>query len=266
MLNRFGCLVLALSLSGCVDIIMDTDWLVPNNEQVYPPYEGMGFTDRAPTEREQLISKSDFSVELVRFEDARRPRSTGITARDTIVYDYDPDTLLQSVTYKMPVLITKHLSYKPKLPKNYLAEVDLTTLHARIVTGDVFSGKMGRYTVHLEADVLVRRPDSFVAINKPYAIDRIGKRQTFNGRPPSEEMDRARQYDLVEDAIRSLAERIAWDLRQNDVRRWNVDKTVKPSVNIRPTHPKLVKPEASTAPVMDEPTTLEQLITPASNP
>lgn len=251
-----------LALAGCVDVMWDTDWLTPGNKRIYPPYEGIGFTEREPTEREKLIAKSDFSIELVRFEDTRRPRSIGIDARDSVIYDYDPDQLLQSVSYKMPTLINKYLAYKPKLTKHYKAEAELLVLNSRIYTGDLLSGKMGRYTVHLEANVLVRRPDSFVAVNKLYAVNRVEKRQTFDGRPPTKEMDRARMYDLVEDAVRGMAEEVAWDLRQNDVRAWNIKEERKAPVAIRPAKPKLIQPAASTTVTDDEPTTLENLITP----
>lgn len=229
----------------------------------YPPYEGAGYTDREPTEREKLIARSDFSVELVHFVDDRLPRSTALSAKDAVIYDYDPDQLLQGVTAKGPILINKYLAWRPKVAKHYRVEVELHRLHTRILTGTIISGNFGRYSAELEAHVVARRPDSQVVINRTYSLEAEQKRQTFNGRSPSVEMDRAREYDIAEDLFRKLAENIAWDLRQNDARTWKVeeDKNNTSGINLRPVPGYVANPA-----VIDDnpqpPATIQELLKP----
>jgi hypothetical protein len=224
--------MLPLALAGCAD----SGWnpfAARQRVVEYPPYEGEGYTEREPTEREKLLARADFSVEMVRFADARRPRSTALATPEGNIYDYEPDELLQGVTYKVPVLVNKYLAWRPKTEKHYRVEMELEQLHARIISGNLWSGNMGRYATDVEARVMVRRPDSQVVLNKVYTAVLEQKRPTFNGRNPSKEMDRARVYDLVEDAFRAIAEDIAWDIRQQDARKWKVDTSV-PAAHMRP--------------------------------
>lgn len=253
--------VATLLLAGCVE-----GWR-PRNMIEYPPYEGVGYTDREPTQREMLLAKSDFSVELVRFEDTRRPRNTQPLPSDNVIYEYEPDELLQGVTYKIPVLMSKYLSFRPQAAKNYRAEVELEALRTRIVTGNLLSGNFGRYAVEMEARVLVRRPDSTVVIHRPYKLELEEKRQTFNGRNPTKEMDRARMYDLTEDAFRRLSEDIAWDLRQVDARRWDYDgeqrAAAKAEAEARAKAEEAAAAARAAAPPADDmPTTIEELVKP----
>lgn len=229
----FVAMMVPLALAGCIDYTGINPFATRQRAVEYPPYEGEGYTEREPTEREKVIARSDFSAELVRFSDSRRPRSTALATPEGNIYDYEPDELLQGVTFKVPVLMNKYLAWRPKVAKHYRVEMDLEQLHSRIISGNLWSGNMGRYTADIEARVMVRRPDSQVVLNKIYTISLEQKRPTFNGRPPSKEMDRARAYDLVEDSFRQIAEDIAWDIRQNDARKWKVDTTVPPAV-LRP--------------------------------
>lgn len=256
----------ALLLGGCMESL--EGWR-PRNVIQYPPYEGVGYTNRQPTPREQLVAKSDFSVELVRFEDARRPRTTVPMPRDDVMYEYEPDELLQGVTYKVPVLVNKHLAYKAKMPKHYLVEIEMTGLRTRIVTGTLLSGNFGRYLVELEADVLARRPDSQVIIQRPYTLALEEKRQSFNGRHPTKEMDRARMYDLAEDAFRRLSEDVAWDLRQADARHWDIEAeqraAAKAEAKARAEAEAAAAARAASQPADDLPTTIEEMVAPASS-
>lgn len=240
-------LAMALALGGCAD----SGWNPFAARQrviEYPPYEGEGYTEREPSEREKLLARSDFSMELVRFTDSRRPQSTALATPEGNIYDYEPDELLQGVTYKVPVLVNKYMAWRPKVAKHYRVEMELEQLHARIISGNLWSGNFGRYLADVQTRVMVRRPDSQVVVNKIYTITLEQKRPTFNGRNPSKEMDRARVYDLVEDSFRQIAEDIAWDVRQHDARTWKVDNNVKPVGNLRPVQRKVMTEEVNDLP------------------
>ncbi|PIZ31900.1 MAG: hypothetical protein COY40_00820 [Alphaproteobacteria bacterium CG_4_10_14_0_8_um_filter_53_9] len=193
---------------------------------VYPPYEGAGFTDRLPTEKERILSRKDFSIEVASVKDDRRPRSDAMDATDTIIYEYEPNDLLQGVTYRAPVLINKYLTYGPKKTKHYLADIKMHKMKAQIISGTFLKGgHNGQYRVILEGEIQARRAESsLIVLNQPFAYELVQARRSFDGRHPSAEMDRARTYDLMEDAFRKLAERIAWQIRQQDARYWNIEK------------------------------------------
>ena len=254
---------LALLLNGCSFV---EGWM-PRDAKYLPPYEGVGYTHTEPTVQEQILAASDFSVELVRFEDARYPRSTAFTAPDELLYEYEPDELMQGVSYRVPVLMNKYLAYRPKMPKHYKVEMELLTLQTRIIGGDWKSGRFGRYWTKMEAKMIVRRPDSKVILQRIYRLEDEQKRETFNGRSPTKEMDRGRMYDLTEAMIRRMSEETAWDIRRFDARRWNIkrDNQVKNDISdnevkIRSTESfkpatKVISPEL-------EPTTVEDMVMP----
>lgn len=249
---------LAFLLNGC------SEWM-PRSAVELPPYEGLGYTHREATRQEQLIAASDFSVELVRFEDARYPRSTAFTAPDEIIYEYEPDELMQGVTYRVPVLMNKYLTYRPKMDKHYRVEMELMTLQTRIATGDFKAGHFGRYKANIEARMIVRRPDSRVVLNRVYRLTYDQPRDSFNGRSPSKEMDRGRMYDITEGLFRRLSEETAWDIRRFDAKFWHPEReqvmvpTQKNEVKFYPSKPAEPKVQLPTS---DEPTTMEDLIKP----
>lgn len=237
----------AFALAGCTDL---PEWFPGVRPPIdrYPVYEGAGFTERKPTEKERILAKSDFSLEVVRFEDSRRPRSTAYLSPDSVIYEYEPDELMQGVKFRLPVLLNKYLAYRSKSPKHYFVEVELLYLKPTIITGTFWDGRdMGRYSMDMEVRVLARRPDSQVAVFRTNKIHLEQPRQTYNGRDPSKEMDRARTYDLIEDGIRQLAEEIAWDIRMTDARNWKIPSpaaTKQDRMNMRPVQIKPANPYA----------------------
>jgi hypothetical protein len=237
LLSCYPVILLACFLSSCAG----------NRQPDYPPLEGTGFTDREWTQKERLIARSDFSVEIVRFVDNRNPRVEATDPYDNTIYDYDPDNLMQGVTARAPVLFNKYLAYRPRMAKHYRVEIELTRLKTRIRPGSLWDGQFGRYTVELEARVIARRSDSSVAFNRPYSIELERRRTTFNGRSPSSAMDRNRMYDLTEDAIRQMSEAIGWQLRSTDSHIWGSPKTdalppaqlTTPTAPVTPTNPEV---------------------------
>jgi hypothetical protein len=221
----------------------------------YPPYEGVGFTDRATTEKEMLLARSDFSVELTRFADNRAPRMEADDPSDRLIYVYDPDELVSGVTYRLPVLFNKYLAYRPRMAKHYKAEIDLTALKTEIAAGRFLDGEYGRYVVRLEARVLVRRADSTAVINHPFSIFIEQRRRTYNGRSPSVEMDRSRMYDLTEDAVRQMSEEVGWEIRQMDARYLPAPRAALPVPALR---------EIAPAPEAPRPMPLPHAVTPSA--
>jgi hypothetical protein len=211
----------ALLLGSCGGLTRQSDFS--------PPMEGGVTTRLKAREREMLVARDDFSVELVRFTDARRPRSLARSPAEQTMDVYDPDTLLGGVSTRLPAMYEKYLAYKPKTPKHYKVEIELTKLHTEVRNGDFWSGRFGRYAVVLELEAQARRPDSSVVLRKVYRFTEAQRRQTFNGRSPTLGMDESRLVDLVDAAVRKTAMDFAWDIRQNDARKWRPEQTATPT-------------------------------------
>lgn len=213
--------LLASALGACVP--------TPRVQQAMPEYEGVGDTDRKWTQRERLLARSDFSVEIVKLTDDRRPRSQAKEPDDKLLYAYLPEQLLGGVTYRLPVLFSKYMAYRPQKAKHYLVEIEVLKLRTVIAAGTLFvGGSNGRYQMEMDVIATARRPDSTVAVKRLYRVALEQARVSYNGRSPSAELDRSRMYDLVDDGVRELSERIGWDIRQKDARHWRM-KPVPPA-------------------------------------
>ena len=239
-------LLLGSTLTACAPITRSFS----TGRETMPLDETGPWTNRAPTEKELLLSRSDFSVELVRVTDARYPRSMEALSRDQSIYQYDPDTLLGGVSTQVPAILSKYLSYRPKQPKHYKVEIEIKKLRADILTGTFWSGFWGRYRAELELKVIARRPDSTVAVQRVYTFKQEQQREDYDGRGPSKERDRARMYDLVESLIRKSAEDIGYDIRQRDARKWKAPapQSIPTQLNRPPVDRAAGNPDIDTVP------------------
>ncbi len=188
-----------------------------------PIYEGGPWGMVEPRQQEILLAKSDFSVEIVRFTDARRARSTETAPPEALFYQYEPDTILGGVSTRVPALFDKYLAYRPQHAKHYKVELDLTNVRMNIKRGTFMSGSGGRYSIELGVVATARRPDSSVILRRAYRFADTLPRHVYVGRSPSTEMDRAQMNALAESAIRFISMNIGWDIRQTDARRWDVE-------------------------------------------
>lgn len=175
-----------------------------------------------------LVAKSDFSMEVVRFTDSRRPRSLERGPEEQAMDVYDPETVLHGVSTRLPALYEKYLAYKPKQPlKHYKIEFDVLDLRTEVLNGNFWSGRFGRYAIALEIEAIVRRPDSSVILRRVYKVEDGQHRKTYDGRSPSQAMDETRLTALVDAAVRKTAMDLAWDIRQVDARTWHPEREVK---------------------------------------
>jgi hypothetical protein len=233
-------MVLALwlpALSGC------STWEMLKPAVNVPQSNGI-FNGTRLTDREKVVFRSDFSVELNQFADQRTSRSLLAQQPKGIIYQYDPDDLLQGVTYRLPVLLETYLTYRPRKMRHYHVDVAVTELQTYIKTGNIFDGRFGRYAVRLELAVVVRRPDSRVVLARSYRQRLEATRSSYDGRNPTLETDRAAMFDLVDTAMRKTAENIGWDIRRNDYLRWDVqDDANQPAAAPLPTSPTVVAPQ-----------------------
>lgn len=242
--------MLSTSLAGCI-IEIPTPTLDASTGRDRLPIDETGpWTARDPTEKELLLARSDFSMEVVRFTDSRRPRSMEVDSADQNIYVYDPDVLMGGVSYNVPAILGKYLSYRPKMPKHYKVEIDVKRLRTNIKTGTLWSGSWGRYSVDMELQVTARRPDSTVAMVKTFRYDQTQPREDHNGRGPTKERDRARMFDLTESVLRKAAEDIGWNLRQRDARTWKAPapQSIPTRLNLPPVDRASGTPDADAAP------------------
>lgn len=205
-------LLLPLALGGCSASLTATPQRPPNEMGPWMP---------APFQNKMAVLAADeFSMEVVRFTDARRPRSLERGPMEQSIDLYDPDQLLQGITTRLPALYQKYLAYKPRMEKHYLLEFDVKELRTEVLTGSWLSGPYGRYLVKLEVEAIARRPDSQVVLKKSYTYQQTMRRVTYNGRSPSVAMDEARLTDLVDTAVRATSVKLVKDLFKNDADSW----------------------------------------------
>lgn len=260
-------LLAGTAMSGCILEIPSPSLDLDKGIDRMPEDETGPWTYRDPTEKELLLSRSDFSVEIVRFTDVRHPRSMEVESRDQQIYTYDPDRLLNGVDTNLPGMLGKYLSYRPKMPKHYKVEIELKKLITTIKTGTLLSGHWGRYNVQITLNVVARRPDSTVALEKTYRLDEEQARTDYDGRGPTKERDRARMYDLSEETLRKMAESIGWDIRQQDARKWKAPapQSIPTRLNLPPIDEARGTTEDDRAPLMPVAPTLVPG-TPATDP
>lgn len=192
-------LVLSLGLSAC-----GSTYLSPDENP---------FTNGSAKSKANILAKEDYTLEIIRFEDRRAARAAALDVTDDVIYEYEPDTLLGGVAHRLPVLFSKHFGYGLNKPNTLLVEMDVQKLKTLIKTGTFSSGTFGRYIVDLEIDVTVRDTDSLILLVDTYRQNFELTRKSFNGRSPSAEMDRSRAYQMVDEAVRRMAEEVALDAK-----------------------------------------------------
>ncbi len=170
----------------------------------------------------EKLSKTNFTLKIIRFTDARRVREKVSNKNQNVIYQYDPDALLSGVSFRLPVLFEKHMALTAESEPIYSVEMDLKNFKTAIYTGNIKHGPFGYYNVELEVDIIVRRPDSSLIMRDSFDVELDRSRKTYIGRDPSAELDKQRMFDLTEAAIRKIAQKVAWQMRglhYNEIKR-----------------------------------------------
>ena len=168
------------------------------------------------TSKIAVLGAPDFSIEVVRFTDNRYPRTLERKSTEQVLDTYDPETLLNGITTRMPAMYEVRLAGRARLPRHYKLEFEVRRLETDILRGTFLSGGFGRYAIHYEVEVLARRPDSTVILRKGYRFIDTKSRKTFNGRSPSLEQDQAMLVQMVEIAVQRTSELVAQDIARAD--------------------------------------------------
>ena len=159
------------------------------------------------------IAQNNFDLEIIRFTDARLPAGRVPLENPRVIYEYDPEDLLNGVNYRIPVLLDKNFDLTNVPEPIYKVEVDLLKLRTYISTGGLWEGKHGKYNIELETLITVREPNSAIIFQENYDIDLTDKRYAGNARSPSAKYDQQSMFNLTEAAIRQIAQKVAWRMR-----------------------------------------------------
>ena len=168
---------------------------------------------------------TDYTVKTILLEDERYPQSFTPEQADDVIYEYNPDELLDGVQYRLPVLFDKHFPGNRNLRdadsvRLYYAEIEVNHLRTMIRTATFDTpSHFGRYVAELEVTVTIRLPDSTTLVRKSYSDREEIRRLSYSGRSPSAEMDRRRLYTMVEELVAKMAEDAARAARSKDNRR-----------------------------------------------
>lgn len=160
------------------------------------------------------LAENVFDLEVIRFTDARHPAGRVPKTSPRIIYEYEPDRLLNGVKYRIPVLLEKNFDLTNVPEPIYKVEVELLKLRTLVATGGLLEGKHGKYVVELETHITVREPDSSVMFAETFDIELSERRFAGNARSPSAEYDQQELFALTEAAIRQVAQKVAWKTRR----------------------------------------------------
>lgn len=182
-----------------------------------------GWSQRAPLithdvwhdSRVKKLLESPFRLQVVNFVDGRRPSNMAPMTDSDILYEYDPNDLMNGVQYRLPVMFERQFARSSgNVEPTYMVELELRELRTSINTGGLKSGRFGRYDVALEVAITVRRQDSYVLLEKTYPVELDKVRRSQDGRGPSAEADRQRLIKLVDDATGRIAQQVGWHMRE----------------------------------------------------
>lgn len=167
--------------------------------------------------QEKALKEEGISIDIIRFDDRRKPESLVPSPDDDIIYEYMADRLLANAPRQIHGLLARDMNFANRVGHVFLAEVDLRYIRTTIRQGDFWSGHYGKYVVDMEVAVTVRGQDSSVLVSDSFSVRRERERVASGGRNPNQELDRKRMMETVSDAARELAVDIGWAVRQG----WN---------------------------------------------
>ena len=161
------------------------------------------------------LKRSNFTIDLIRFTDARIPENFENMVSDEVIYEYVPDKIMHGVGSYLAPTINHYLKYGKRKENIYKMEVELKRVRTFIRTGDFLSGPFGKYVAALEGDVVIRDEDSKVIMQTSIQVVNEEKRKAIDGSHPNMKQDRKAMMIAVRNGAKTFALKSAWGLRKN---------------------------------------------------
>jgi hypothetical protein len=207
-----------LLMGGCARYSEKTMDVEVADSGFYPNLDWL--TNRSREDKLEALAHDNFGIIVAKVIDKRKGAAAAKAAESSrIMYEFNPDHLLQSLPYYVQNQLQKHMDFGRNKDHVYVAEVELTDARMRILKGDMINGKFGRYAISLQANVLVRDENSLILRQTPISIRHERQRDGDGGRQPSIAQDRARIVQALNEAFEPLALELAWETRRAHLRR-----------------------------------------------
>ncbi len=199
--------VAALSVSACVT--------VPGTDQTLLGAGGikkkLSFSDMDGVA--SAMKRESFDVRLIRYADDRPGSNMIPLGTDDVIYEYNNDQLTQGVDERLPGLVQSHFNFGVRNDHFYTVEMSLKHFRNYIQTGTFLTTRFGSYVSEVEVEMLVRDMNSNVMFRETYSSEFVNKRSAVDGRHPNEKQDRKMMLQTMNEAIKRIAYRTVWDVR-----------------------------------------------------
>ncbi len=200
--------VAALSVSACMVTVPGTDQtlLGPGGIKKQLTFSDMSGITSA-------MKNEPFDVRLIRYADERPGSNMVPLGTDDIIYEYDNDQLTQGVDVRLPGLVQSHFNFGVRNDHFYTVEMSLKHFRNYIQTGTILTTRFGSYVSEVEIEMLVRDINSNVLFRDTYSSEFVTKRPPVDGRHPNEKQDRKKMLETMNEAVKRIAFRTVWDIR-----------------------------------------------------
>lgn len=184
-------------------------------EARFAPHDGVGaprvirlFDEEA--RQAHVLAEAPYNIDIIRFEDMRRPLAYQPDADEKLIYEYNPDKLFNGIKYRTENLMRSHLQFNGVKEDLVLLEVELRDFKAAIVNAGALSGRFGQYKLGMELDVLARLPDSSIVGREKIIVTYKEPRTSADGRQPDLDFDKQKMLSMFDNVVKEAAIKTGW--------------------------------------------------------
>lgn len=202
-----------ISLVGVVACVLASCQSTP--EASFAPHDGVGaprimrvFDEEA--RQAHVLAEAPYNIDIIRFDDVRRPLAYQTDADEKLIYEYNPDKLFNGLKYRTENLMRSHLQFNGVKEDLVLVEVELRDFKAAIVNAGALSGRFGQYKLGIELDVLARLPDSSIVGREKVLVTYKEPRTSADGRQPDLAFDKQKMLNMFDAVVKEAAIKTGW--------------------------------------------------------
>lgn len=164
---------------------------------------------------EALMGREVIQIELINIADGRGPESFANEVNPDVILEYRPEKLTRALMPYLEATLKEKLAFTgQEADKTFFAEYTLKDIDTKIITGDFWSGKYGKFRADLTFDVIIRDATSKVIMQKPITSTADVARKPIKGRQPSTDLDHQNMIKALDLGIKKIALFTGWELRE----------------------------------------------------
>lgn len=163
------------------------------------------------------LEKSPLRFKISFVADAIVPGDDNWYESNVVMQDFEADRLPGGITGFIRGKLEESLKTDRSAENNEnmrFVSLDLKDVDLKILTGNLISGKFGRYYARIDGQARVSGMDGTVYMDEPVSAEFTGMRQSFTGRHPA----RDRDWHNMQQALLRAVEVLALDISQKLVK------------------------------------------------